>query len=143
MFKAMRKSPWSLRQRRRLKNRVTEYPPVSPYAAGIGGKCPRCGKGALFDGFLTLQKECAVCKLDYAKADSGDGPAVFVIFIVGFAAVAVAFIARFTWHAPVWLAFLISAACAAAAIPALLRLLKATLIALQYANNAEEGRLEK
>lgn len=122
---------------------MTDYPPVSPYAAGLGGKCPRCGKGALFEGFLVLRKTCAVCKLDFAKADPADGPAVFVIFIVGFIAVAVAFVARFVWFAPIWLAFLISAGLAIVAIVGLLRPLKAMLIALQYANNAEEGRLEE
>lgn len=81
--------------------------------------------------------------LDYTKADPADGPAVFVIFIVGFVAVAVAFVARFVWFAPLWLAFLISAGLAMSAIVGLLRPLKATLIALQYANNAEEGRLEE
>lgn len=122
---------------------MTYYPPVSPYAAGMGGKCPRCGQGALFDGFLSLRASCAVCGLDYAKADSGDGPAVFVIFIVGFLAVAAAFIARFVFFAPVWLAFLLSAGLAVVLILALLRPLKATLIALQYANKAAEGRLEE
>lgn len=122
---------------------MTYYPPISPYAAGLGGKCPRCGQGPLFEGFLGLRKECEICRLDYAKADSGDGPAVFVIFIVGFAAVGLAFIARFVWYAPIWLAFLLSAGVAIALIAALLRPLKATLIALQYANKAAEGRVEE
>jgi len=121
---------------------MTYYPPISPYSAGLGGKCPRCGQGRLFEGFLGLKKECEICGLDYAKADSGDGPAVFVIFIVGFLAVAIAFIARFSFYAPIWLAFFISAGLAIAMILALLRPLKATLIALQYANKAAEGRLE-
>ncbi|MEQ8748551.1 MAG: DUF983 domain-containing protein [Amphiplicatus sp.] len=86
---------------------MTYYPPVSPYAAGFGGKCPRCGQGALFKGFLGLQERCEACGLDYSKADSGDGPAVFVMFIVGFVAVALAFIARFVWEAPLWLALLL------------------------------------
>lgn len=122
---------------------MTYYPPISPYAAGFGGKCPRCGQGALFDGFLSLRKSCEACGLDYEKADSGDGPAVFVIFIVGFIAVALAFIARFVWFAPIGVALLVSAGFAIAAILSLLRPLKATLIALQYANKAAEGRLEE
>ncbi len=119
------------------------YPPVSPYAAGLGGKCPRCGDGPLFQGFLGLRPACEVCGLDYAKADAGDGPAVFVIFIVGFLAVAAAFMARFTFHAPLWLAFAISAGLTIALTLCLLRPFKATLIALQYANKAAEGRLEE
>lgn len=118
------------------------YPPVSPYAAGLAGKCPRCGQGALFKGFLGLKDRCEACGLDYSKADSGDGPAVFVIFVVGFLAVAFAFIARFVFFASVWLAFLISAAFAVALILSLLRPFKATLIALQYRHKAEEGRPE-
>lgn len=121
---------------------MTFYPPISPYSAGLGGKCPRCGQGALFEGFLGLKKQCEICRLDYARADAGDGPAVFVIFIVGFAAVAVAFIARYVWEAPMWFAFLLSAGLAVGLTLALLRPLKATLIALQYANKAAEGRLE-
>ncbi|MEO1251997.1 MAG: DUF983 domain-containing protein [Pseudomonadota bacterium] len=120
---------------------MTRYPPVSPYAAGLGGKCPRCGEGALFQGFLGLKPACEVCGLDFAKADSGDGPAVFVIFIVGFIAVALAFIARFAWYAPLWLAFAISAGGATALSLALLRPFKATLIALQFRNKAAEGKL--
>ena len=122
---------------------MTYYPPVSPYAAGLGAKCPRCGQGKLFDGFLKLGKTCEVCGLDYAKADSGDGPAVFVIFIVGFVAVAIAFVARYVWYASMGVALGLSAGFAIAMILALLRPLKATMIALQYANKAEEGRLDE
>lgn len=122
---------------------MSYYPPVSPYAAGLGGKCPRCGQGPLFDGFLKLRPACETCGLDYAKADSGDGPAVFVIFIVGFVAVAFAFIARFVWFAPMGVALLLSAGFAIISIIVLLRPLKATMIALQYANKAAEGRLEE
>lgn len=122
---------------------MTYYPPVSPVAAGLGGKCPRCGQGALFRNFLGLKDRCEVCSLDYSKADSGDGPAVFIMFIVGFVAVAVAFLARFVWFAPILMAFFIAALVAVALSLALLRPFKATLIALQYRHKAEEGRLEE
>ena len=122
---------------------MSYYPPVSPYAAGFGGKCPRCGQGPLYAGFLKLHERCESCGLDYVKADSGDGPAVFVIFIVGFIAVALAFIVRFGLHAPMGVALLISAGFTIISILALLRPLKATMIALQYANKAAEGRLEE
>ena len=119
------------------------YPPVSPYAAGFACKCPRCGQGDLFKGYLALLDKCPVCGLDYAKADSGDGPAVFVIFIVGFLGVALAFIAKYVWYAPTWLAFLISGGGSIALILGLLRPFKAVLIALQYQHKAAEGRLEE
>lgn len=122
---------------------MTCHPPVSPYTAGLAGKCPRCGQGALFRSFLALQPRCPVCGLDYSKADSGDGPAVFVMFIVGFVAVAVAFIARFVFFAPTLVAFAIAGGLAILLSLALLRPFKATLIALQYRHKAEEGRLEE
>ena len=122
---------------------IAYYPPVSPYAAGLGGKCPRCGQGALFKGYLRLLPNCPACGLDYSKADSGDGPAVFVIFIVGFLAVAVAFVAKFAFFAPIGVAFLIAGGFAILLIAALLRPFKAILIALQYRNRAEEGRIEE
>ncbi|MEZ5893897.1 MAG: DUF983 domain-containing protein [Parvularculaceae bacterium] len=122
---------------------MTYYPPVSPYAAGLGGKCPRCGQGALYDGFLKLRGSCDACGLDYAKADSGDGPAVFVIFIVGFLAVALAFIVRYAFYASMGVALAVSSVFAIASILLLLRPLKATMIALQYANRAAEGRVDE
>lgn len=122
---------------------MTDYPPVSPYAAGLSGKCPRCGKGDLFKTFLGLNDHCAVCGLDFSKADPGDGPAVFVIFIAGFLAVAIAFIARYGFYAPIGVSFLIAGGGAIALILGLLRPFKATLIALQYRHKAEEGRLEE
>ena len=117
------------------------YPPVSPYTAGFSGKCPRCGQGALFDGYLALKKDCDICKLDFEKADSGDGPAVFVIFIVGFLAVVLAVIARYVWYAPIFVAFLVSSVAAIAMIFALLPPLKATMIALQFKHKAAQAVL--
>ena len=115
---------------------------LSVCSGGIGCKCPRCGQGELFQGYLTLAQNCAACELDYSKADSGDGPAVFVIFIVGFIAVAVVFILRFGLEAPAWLALGIGILLAFGLILVMLRPLKATLIALQFANKAAEGRLD-
>ena len=56
-------------------------PPVAK--AALLGRCPRCGKGSLFNGYLNVAPACSACGLDYAPFDAGDGPAVFVILIVG------------------------------------------------------------
>jgi len=48
---------------------------VSPYVAGLTCRCPRCGRGKLFDGLLTVAPVCSACGLDLKKEDSGDGPA--------------------------------------------------------------------
>ncbi|AEW18364.1 hypothetical protein P053_02185 [Brucella abortus 01-4165] len=68
------------------------YPQVDPIRSGIAGHCPRCGEGKLFNGFLTVAPRCTACGLDYGFADSGDGPAAFVILIliIGFIVVGLA-----------------------------------------------------
>ena len=58
--------------------------------AGLACACPRCGKGKLFRGFLTLRPRCEMCGLDYGFADAGDGPAVFIMFFAGFIVVGIA-----------------------------------------------------
>lgn len=90
-----------------------------------------------------MQNACGTCQLDYTKSDSGDGPAVFAIFIVGFVAVAVAFVVRFSWDAPLGVALLISIGAAFGLTALILRPLKATMIALQFTHKAEEGKLSK
>ena len=54
-----------------------------PLLSGAAGRCPNCGEGWLYDGFLTVAKRCEACGFDLAAADSGDGPAVFVILVLG------------------------------------------------------------
>lgn len=103
--------------------------------------CPRCGRGKLFDGFLKVSERCAVCDLDLTKADSGDGPAFFVMFVVGFLAVAFAFVLRFTFDLPAGAVLLLAVLLTMVLTFALLRPTKALLVALQYKNDAAEGRL--
>ena len=118
-------------------------PVTSPVVSGLSGRCPRCGKGALFRGTLTLQDRCGDCGLDYAFIDSGDGPAVFAIFILGFFVLGGALWVEFTFLPPVWVHVLLWGILTPLLALGLLRVLKATLIALQFHNKAEEGRLAR
>ncbi len=106
-------------------------------------RCPRCTEGPLFDGFLTVAPECTNCGLDLSKADTGDGPAVFVIFIVGFVVVAGAVLLEVFVTPPYWVHALIWAPLSILLSLGLLRPFKATLLALQYKHDASEGRLNK
>src|SRR2546423_13973338 len=74
-----------------------------PFGHGLACRCPRCGKGKLFQGFLTLRPRCEACGLDYAFIDAGDGPAVFVILIAGFIVVGSALVVEFKYAPPFWL----------------------------------------
>jgi len=77
-------------------------PSTSALGAGLKARCPRCGAGALFRSGLTLRDKCDRCGLSYAFADSGDGPAVFAIFILGFLILGGALLVEFRLHPPVW-----------------------------------------
>lgn len=119
------------------------YPPQSPYATGLSGHCPRCAQGKLFHGYIALNKECEICGLDFDFADSGDGPAVFVIMIAGFLIVGAALWAELTLAPPFWLHLVIFLPLTLAVCLGMLRPLKGLLIALQYRNRAAEGRRDR
>ena len=113
-----------------------------PIGRGLRGRCPRCGEGHLFQGFLTLRPACERCGLDYSFADAGDGPAVFVILIGGGIVVFAALITEVLFQPPYWLHALLWFPLILIVTLAPLRLLKGLLIALQYHHKAAEGRLE-
>src|ERR671931_1816781 len=118
------------------------WPEVEPIAAGLKGRCPRCGEGRLFSGFLTVGKRCGVCGLDYGFADAGDGPAVFVILIIGFIVVGLALWMEVALNPPLWVHLVLWIPLALVLCLTALRLIKGVLITLQYRNKAAEGRLD-
>ncbi len=119
-----------------------EFPPVDPIKVGLQGCCPRCGRGKLFDGFIKLKPRCSACGLDYAFADAGDGPAVFVMLIVGFLIMGLALWFDSVFSPPVWLHALIWLPLTVIVSLVLLRKLKGIMVALQYRNNASEGKID-
>ena len=120
-------------------------PAVSPLAAGLRCRCPRCGKGALFVGSfgLTVRDSCAVCGLALKFVDPGDGPAVFAIMILGFLILGGALLVEFRLHPPVWLHAVLWPPITLVVALGLLRPLKGMLIALQYHHKAGQGRLDE
>ncbi|MEX3007951.1 DUF983 domain-containing protein [Hoeflea sp. TYP-13] len=118
------------------------YPPVDPFTSGMKGRCPRCGEGKLFDGYLTPQKSCTNCGLDYGFADAGDGPAVFVILLIGFLVVGLALWLEVNYGPPLWLHLVLWIPLSLGLCLWLLRALKGVLINLQFKNNAHEGELD-
>jgi len=119
----------------------TDHMPSSVTVA-LRACCPRCGKGRLYDGFLTLAPGCSVCGLDYAFADSGDGPAVFIMMIAGFIIVGLVLWVEFTWSPPYWVHAVLWLPLTILLPLGLLRPLKGWLVAQQFRHKASEGRLE-
>lgn len=111
--------------------------------ASIQGLCPRCGQGPLFSGYLTIAKSCPHCGLDYSIFDVGDGATVFVILIAGFIVCGAALVVEVKYSPPYWVHAAIWLPLIAILVLGGLRLVKATLMVLQYKHRAGEGRREE
>ncbi len=120
----------------------TDYPPRSPFRTGLLGRCPRCGQGRLFVRFLDLREACDVCGLSFAFADTGDGPSFFVGLIGGFIVLGAALWTELVYEPPFWVHVVIFLPLTFIVCIGLLRPLKGLLVALQFRNKAEQGRLE-
>ena len=113
-----------------------------PCRVALTSSCPRCGTGRLFNGYLTLVKECEHCSLDMSNMDSGDGPAVFIMFIVGFIVVGSALYVELSYQPPYWVHGILWLPLTLILSFGLLRPLKALMIALQYKYKARQGELD-
>lgn len=109
---------------------------------GLACKCPRCGRGKLFAGFLSLRPRCEACLLDYTFIDTGDGPAVFIIMLAGAIVVACALIVEVKYQPPFWLHAVLWLPLILVTTLLPLRAMKSLLIALQFHHKAAPGRVE-
>lgn len=119
-----------------------DWPKLEPVKTGIRGRCPRCGKGRLFDGFLTLRDECESCGLSYAFADPADGPAFFVICFGCIPAVVFTLLFDLTYDPPFWAHLLVSLPLLLITCLLPLRPLKGWLVCSQFFFKAGEGRID-
>lgn len=101
-------------------------------AAGVRGRCPRCGRGRLFTGFLKITDQCPVCGLAFSGHDAGDGPAVAAIFILGFGVTGLAGFVEYLYAPPMWLHAVLWLPLIGFGAVALLQPLKGLTVALQY-----------
>lgn len=114
---------------------------VSPYKAGFNCVCPACGGAPLFDNLLEVKATCPACGFDLSKADPGDGAQVFVIFVLGALSALLGILLYVLVDMPVWLLALLLGVFVLGGSIWMLRVFKATLIALQFKHEAQEGRL--
>ena len=114
------------------------YPPLSTISTGIRCRCPRCGKGPLLQGFLTVRDSCPACGLSYAFADPADGPAFFVMSGVGVIGMAAFMAFEFSVHPPIWVHFVLTFPLLIAACLGSLRPFKGWMVSEQYVHKAAE-----
>ena len=110
---------------------MTERLP-SPFAAGWKSRCPRCGEGHLFKGYLTPVSRCESCGTDLSFAAKTEGPAVFIILIVGIIILGAAAVVESAFHPAPFVHLLLWLPGTVILSLLLMRPFKATLIALQY-----------
>jgi uncharacterized protein (DUF983 family) len=115
------------------------YRPVAPLRAGLSRRCPRCGEGRLFEGYLHVRPRCEACGLDFSTHDTGDGPAVFVILILGALVVALALLVEAAFRPSIWLHALLWGILTVGGALVLLPPFKATLVALHYRHVRDDG----
>jgi uncharacterized protein (DUF983 family) len=108
------------------------YAQVTPAYASLKQRCPRCGKGAFYAGLLKVVDECAVCGLALGKHEQGDGPAFFVICIIGTLAGIFATLMEVMYAPPYWLHAAIWGPFVVLGSIWCLRITKALLVAVQY-----------
>jgi uncharacterized protein (DUF983 family) len=115
----------------------------SPLMVALRGLCPRCGSATLFKGIATFAPSCRACALDFSTFNVGDGPAAFLIFIVGGLVTGLAIWLELAVEPPFWVHILLWLPLTTFLVVGLLRMSKALLLALEYRQRAREAQLGK
>lgn len=128
---------------------MTEKPVIAPepavatplVRAALQARCPRCSVGPLFDGWVSFAPRCRACGLDFSAFNVGDGPAAFLILIIGGLVTALALFLQLAASPPFWVHILLWVPLTTALVILCLRVSKAALLMLEYRNQAREGRI--
>ena len=112
---------------------------ANPYLAGFSGRCPACGEGPLFEGFTQVAARCKACGADLSAMDTGEGPAVFIILIVGCLMGFGALITEVAFRPPVWLHLVVWLPLTAILCVLMMRPLKGVMVAAKHVNKASEA----
>jgi len=110
---------------------------ATPVRDALRGRCPRCGQGALFAGWLKVAPRCAACGLDYSTVQTGDGPASFIMQIAGFIVGFSALVVEIRFHPPMWLHLIVWIPLVVILSLALMRPGRGLMIGLQYRNQTD------
>jgi uncharacterized protein (DUF983 family) len=120
---------------------MADYSAPDTVEAALRGLCPRCGAPGLFDGIVRFSQNCSTCRLDFTQFNVGDGPAAFLIMIVGGIVTCLAIWLQLAVAPPFWVHMIIWLPVTSALVIGLLRIAKGALLVLEFRNRASEGRL--
>ena len=111
---------------------------INPIRAGLLCRCPACGQGRLFSGFLKVMDRCPACDHDFTRMNTGDGAAIFVMQIAGGIVVFGALFVQVAYNPPIWAMLLVALPLVAGLALGLMRPAKGVMIALQMRNKAAQ-----
>jgi uncharacterized protein (DUF983 family) len=109
----------------------------------LRGRCPHCGKGHLFAGFVEVAPACDVCGQDFSKADSGDGPVIFIIMLASLIVLGSMLVIDTIYSPPMWLQMVIWMPVMTCIVLGMMRPFKGVLITLQFHHKAGQGQQVK
>jgi len=115
----------------------------NPFLTGLACRCPACGEGPLFEGFLRVSERCEACGLDLKAADSGDGPAVFIVLIVGMIVCFAALMVEVAYQPPIWVHLVLWLPLTALLTALFIRPFKGVMLAMQFHHKASEARHDR
>lgn len=118
---------------------VDDYPQLSSVSTGLKCACPRCGQGPLFQGLLTVRQVCPSCGLDYTRFNTDDGAAFFIIVLYSALVIPLALWLEFSLEPPIWVHLLVWVPVIVGGSVALMRPLKAWLIAQQFRHQVDDS----
>jgi uncharacterized protein (DUF983 family) len=122
---------------------LTADPGPTPLSSALLGQCPRCGAKSLYRGLASFAPACRACGLDYSSFNVGDGPAAFLILIVGGLVTGLAIALELGASPPFWVHILLWLPLTALLVIGSLRVAKGLLLALEYRHRAREGRISE
>lgn len=122
-----------------IKPDATQPARIHASRAGLLCRCPNCGKGRLFSGFLKVVDTCAVCGFDFTRLNTGDGAAIFVMQIAGGIVVFTALFVEIAYSPPMWVHLVIFLPLVLILSLGLMRPGKGAMIALQMRNKAGQA----
>lgn len=70
---------------------------------GARNRCPVCGQGRVFQGYLKVVPECEVCRAPLGRLRADDAPPYFVIFIAGHLLIPPVLWIEKAYQPPMWL----------------------------------------
>ena len=119
-----------------------ERPTGELISLGFRSRCPRCGVGRIFSGYLKIADACPVCGLGLTGHDVGDGPVVPAMLLIGSIVVGLALAVELIWEPAVWVRAVLWAPLVLARVMTVLPRIKGIAVALQHAyrSTEEDGR---